>query len=592
MATFTNHVTLHGTANGTTSHTVNPASGTVLAGSAFTPTAGRLLVVIAYGSVTSTTPSGWTLEASAINSGGLYIWSRTAAGSDTFSTTHNGSNYECIFTILEFPAGSTYFSDITATNTTDTGANPNLTGLTGTKWVAGAKALNTNAATSGVWTSPVVELCDSSQVSAPTDGCWLSVGYVEDSVAASFQPTCTRSGGVGTSESATFAVTVATGSQSRTADTAATTLAGQQATLAGSGSVSRTSDVASTVLTGQTPAAAGSGSVLIPVDTANLALSGQDIIASTGAVILLEGQTPTLTATGSAPIVADPATATLAGQTPAMAGTGSTSVATDTASLGLSGQQASLVPDTTVVSADTAALALNGQQATLSGSGSAQSVVDVASLSVSGQQAALNADAASIPAEAALLALPTTTPGLEADAVSVETEPALVELSAATPIVIVEGEPISVGADTAVLVLTAEDSEGSGSGGITLVGDAGALSLVGQTPSALPGVLAEADPALLALAGLQATLVGGNVTMPADPASLILMGQTPAATSGSAEVSVLPALLTLTGRTPSLVDASVPPLPDDGVALVLRLTIDDATLVLDAGPVRDLEMRR
>jgi len=45
MATFTNHVTIHAPANGTTSHTVDPSSGTVGNGSLFTPTAGRLLVV-------------------------------------------------------------------------------------------------------------------------------------------------------------------------------------------------------------------------------------------------------------------------------------------------------------------------------------------------------------------------------------------------------------------------------------------------------------------------------------------------------------------------------------------------------------------
>lgn len=214
MATFTNHVTLHGAANGTTSHSVNPASGTVLAGTAFTPTAGRLLVVITYGSVTSTTPSGWTLEASAVNSGGLYIWSRTAAGGDTFSTTHNGSNYEVGFTILEFPAGSTWVNDITATNTTAAGANPNLTGLTGTNWVGGAKGLNTNAAVTGTWSGSVVELADISQTAAATDGFWLSVGYTEDYTGTSFQPTCTQTGGAGTSESVTFAVNVASGGAS------------------------------------------------------------------------------------------------------------------------------------------------------------------------------------------------------------------------------------------------------------------------------------------------------------------------------------------------------------------------------------------
>lgn len=325
MATFTNHVTLHGTANGTTSHTVDPSSGTVLAGSTFTPTAGRLLVVITYGSVTSTTPSGWTLEASAVNSGGLYIWSRTAAGGDTFSTTHNGSNYEVAFTILEFPSGSTWVNDVVATSTTASGANPNLTGLTGTNWVGGAKGLNTNAAVSGAWTSPVVELSDANQTAAVTDGFWLTVGYVEDHATSSFQPTCTRTGGAGSSESATFAVNVATSGSAITgtlsASAPAITVGPPTASITGTVDVpTYAGDVAAsapTVTVGP-PSASISGTVTTPSATGDLAADAPAVTVGPPTVAM----SGTVTApTYAGDLAASTAALTVGPPTVAMSGT-------------------------------------------------------------------------------------------------------------------------------------------------------------------------------------------------------------------------------------------------------------------------------
>jgi hypothetical protein len=114
MSNWLNHVTIAAPRNGTTSHTCDPTNatggGTVVTGSTFTPTSGRLLVVVCYGAVTFTTPSGWTLptSGSAVNNGGLYVFYRTAAGSDPFTTTQNGSNYPVVFDIYEFATGSTF----------------------------------------------------------------------------------------------------------------------------------------------------------------------------------------------------------------------------------------------------------------------------------------------------------------------------------------------------------------------------------------------------------------------------------------------------------------------------------------------------
>src|SRR4051812_44300088 len=106
MVDWVNHVAIAAPRNATTTHNgITPSSGTVVAGTAFTPTAGRLLICLCEGAVTSTTPAGWTLPTggSAINSTGLYVWYKTAAGSDTVSTTHNASNYPAVFDFYEYP---------------------------------------------------------------------------------------------------------------------------------------------------------------------------------------------------------------------------------------------------------------------------------------------------------------------------------------------------------------------------------------------------------------------------------------------------------------------------------------------------------
>lgn len=166
MATYLNHATISAPRTGNTTHTVSPdgTGGTVVDGSAFTPTAGRLLVVCVGGAVTSTTPSGWTLptNGSAIGSSGLYVFHRTAAGSDSFATTHNGSNYPVVFDFYEFAAGSTFVASASATGVSENGgAGPTLSGLTGTNWVAGVinqVLTSTSSAFSISWSNGVEEV--------------------------------------------------------------------------------------------------------------------------------------------------------------------------------------------------------------------------------------------------------------------------------------------------------------------------------------------------------------------------------------------------------------------------------------------------
>lgn len=152
MSDWVNHVVIKLPQNGTTSHIADPSNatggGTVVDGSAFTPTAGRLLVMLAYGgqtaggntSVPTSPPSGWTGPTAnqAVGNGGLYVWYKTAAGGDTASLLHNGTNYPEILDVYEFGAGSTFVASSASTGQSPSGGSgPTLSGLTGTNWIAG-----------------------------------------------------------------------------------------------------------------------------------------------------------------------------------------------------------------------------------------------------------------------------------------------------------------------------------------------------------------------------------------------------------------------------------------------------------------------
>lgn len=216
MATWLNHVAIAAPRNGTTTHTVDPSSGTVVSGSLFTPTAGRLLVVSVEGAVTSTTPAGWTLPSggSAVNFTGLYVWYRTAAGGDTFSTTHNTANYPVVFDIYEFPAGSTFSGAAGSTGVASGGAGPSVGSLTGTNMIMGTvgnEAFSTSSTGTVTWASGV-EAIDTLVVLATTSGYLYSLTYLEDSVLTSSSIAATISGASNlqaTYERLMFAVQVA-----------------------------------------------------------------------------------------------------------------------------------------------------------------------------------------------------------------------------------------------------------------------------------------------------------------------------------------------------------------------------------------------
>lgn len=201
--------------NGTATHTVSPSSGTVGTGTLFTPTAGNLLVCLAEGSVTSTTPSGWTLPSggSAINNTGLYVWYRTAAGGDSFTTTHNGSDYPVVFDFYEFPSGSTFGASTSAIAVVAQpgGAGPTLSGLTGTNLLCAAAGQGTTG-NSGTFTwSSGVEATDFGVNVGTTEGYNYSLAYLEDSVLTSWSSAATSNNSGITLERLVFSVVVAAG---------------------------------------------------------------------------------------------------------------------------------------------------------------------------------------------------------------------------------------------------------------------------------------------------------------------------------------------------------------------------------------------
>lgn len=218
MAKWISQVTIAAPRNGTTTHTVGPDSGTVVTGTLFTPTAGNFLVCLAEGAVTSTTPAGWTLPTggSAVANTGLYIWYRTAAGGDTFTTTHNGSNYPVVFSFYEFAAGTTFVSAAAATGIANTStAGPTISGLTGTNLIMGVLGHGCgldNTAASVAWGSGV-EQVDTFVQNATTDGYLFSVAYLEDSALTSttMSTTVTITGTGSSNERLIFAVKVTAG---------------------------------------------------------------------------------------------------------------------------------------------------------------------------------------------------------------------------------------------------------------------------------------------------------------------------------------------------------------------------------------------
>lgn len=206
--TFLNHVAIAAPRNGTITHSVTPSSGTVVAGTLFTPTAGRLLVALTSGSVSSTIPANWTLPTNglALGNSGLYVWVKTAVGSDTLSTDHNGANYPVVFDFYEFPAGTVFLGAESGAGVANGSPGPTLVNLNNPPvWIAGAASQGVSSSgITATWTWDAGTEATDTFISAG-DGYSYSLTYLAGSALTSKQFTATSTYN-STSEQLVFAV--------------------------------------------------------------------------------------------------------------------------------------------------------------------------------------------------------------------------------------------------------------------------------------------------------------------------------------------------------------------------------------------------
>ena len=134
-----NHIALLSARNGTTTHTVDPASTTVSSGVNFTPTAGRLLLLFVAGPQ-MTTPSGWTLTSTSVNNNYLYLYRRTAAGGDTLTLVTGAGDFAMGVDLFEFSADTTYVRVAQSSNVASGAAGPSVS-MTGANYAIGAAGM-------------------------------------------------------------------------------------------------------------------------------------------------------------------------------------------------------------------------------------------------------------------------------------------------------------------------------------------------------------------------------------------------------------------------------------------------------------------
>lgn len=185
-----------------------------------TPPAGALLVAFAASATTLTTPSGWTLADSSVTTGAAYLWTKTAAGSESsLTTTLSPSGHPVNVVVYEFPAGTSLLTSADQELASTGVASAGLTGMT-----ADPKMLmHFGAFTSSNNVDPAYGLSwDTAPANAITDSWFglggpggsvaskLMAGYLEDSVLTSWQPRnfLDGSGLTGTSNRITAAFSV------------------------------------------------------------------------------------------------------------------------------------------------------------------------------------------------------------------------------------------------------------------------------------------------------------------------------------------------------------------------------------------------
>lgn len=216
MGVWVNRTVLSGSSinrNGTTSHICTFTAATQ----------GNLLVAVVAGIVTFTTPSGWTLVTSGVNTGAIYVFAKIASsGESSFSTTHNASNTPIFGVVYEYSSGTTVIGSNSATgqayNTTTTG--PSVSSLTGTYTRFAARVLGSDridTTFSAAWTLPSVKDYDALEprINGVTDGLALTIAYDDNATGTSFNPSAyltSTNTNYGNGEGVAFALSIGNGS--------------------------------------------------------------------------------------------------------------------------------------------------------------------------------------------------------------------------------------------------------------------------------------------------------------------------------------------------------------------------------------------
>jgi hypothetical protein len=213
MPQWVNRTVLSGSSvdkNGTNSHTCTFTAAT----------SGNFLVAVVSGSVTFTTPAGWTNTASTVGNSGLYAFTKTASAAESsFSTTHNDSNYPIRGVVYEFYAGTSVQNSNSANSQSSSGTvnGPAVSSLSGTysRFAARSQSLGVDPTdtASCAWTLPTTEDYDTyfaKVTGEPESGIFLTIAYDDFQTGSSFTPSSAMtSDDVGTTEAVAFALTVA-----------------------------------------------------------------------------------------------------------------------------------------------------------------------------------------------------------------------------------------------------------------------------------------------------------------------------------------------------------------------------------------------
>lgn len=188
--------TISSTRNGTTGHTATFTAAT----------AGQLLVAILTAPAAITTPTGWTRQAASLDGVDLGVFTKIAtAGESSASITLSAANYPLAGAVYSFVSGTTFQGEQHAIAPMD-GANPPLTGLTGTNVAFAVAAKGGVDTVSGIaWTGATedVELIIAPGV---TDGIVLGVAVDPAFTGSSFAATSVITGQGANKQVITFAV--------------------------------------------------------------------------------------------------------------------------------------------------------------------------------------------------------------------------------------------------------------------------------------------------------------------------------------------------------------------------------------------------